>query len=52
MEKQKKNYLAEESVGKLMLPLKFGIYDPLYSAPVAGIVSFIVVIAISIYLFV
>lgn len=35
----------------LILPLKFGIYGPLYSAPVADIVSFIVVIAISIYLY-
>lgn len=35
----------------LLLPLKFGIYGPLYSAPVADIVSFIVVIAISIYLY-
>lgn len=35
----------------LLLPLKFGIYGPLYSAPVADIMSFIVVIAISIYLY-
>lgn len=35
----------------LMLPLKFGIYGPLYSAPVADIVSFIVVIVISVYLY-
>lgn len=35
----------------LILPLKFGIYGPLYSAPVADIVSFIVVIVISVYLY-